>query len=306
MLQIYEIRPGDSLWAIAQRFGVPLQRIIDLNDPPYLDRLTPGQTLLIPTEDEPQPPTFEYTVQPGDTLWAISRRFGVTIEDILSLNDIPDPSRIFPGQVLIIPGAAPPPEPTTYVVQPGDTLWSISQRFGVSLSDLIELNDLADPSLIYPGQTLLIPPRDTPAPTPPPVPGGDGYPAIVNGYITAQGAPDRERVNQIGYALSYLSIFSYTFQPDGTLNTINDRPAIEAALLKDGPLLTLTNIVGAGFNSQRAHEILNNPEAQQNLIEQLVTEMLTRGYVGINIDFEYVFPEDREPFNQFMRNLRRL
>ena len=163
MLQIYEIRPGDSLWAIAQRFGVPLQRIIDLNDPPYLDRLTPGQTLLIPTEDEPQPPTFEYTVQPGDTLWAISRRFGVTIEDILSLNDIPDPSRIFPGQVLIIPGAAPPPEPTTYVVQPGDTLWSISQRFGVSLSDLIELNDLAD-QFDLPGQTLLIPPGTLPLP----------------------------------------------------------------------------------------------------------------------------------------------
>ena len=96
--------------------------------------LDSGQTLLIPTEDEPQPPTFEYTVQPGDTLWAISRRFGVTIEDILSLNDIPDPSRIFPGQVLIIPGAAPPrSQPPTWfsrghslVYQP--KVWSFPLR----------------------------------------------------------------------------------------------------------------------------------------------------------------------------------
>ncbi len=320
LLQVYTVRPGDSLWAIAQQFGVSVQSIIDLNNPPYPNRLTPGQSLIIRTDAEapeepaePEEPAFqEYTVRSGDTIWQISRRFGVSMQDIIDLNNITNASRIYPGQVLRIPVPTQPPAPgqRVYVVRPGDSLWTISRRFGVSIDDILAANDLANPNLIYPGQELIIPGPGQPGPEPepepePPVPDTPEYPAIVNGYLTAQGEPDRQRINAVGYALTYVSIFSFTFRPDGTLRPLNDRPALQAAQAEGiGALLTLTNIEGDMFSSELAQAILNDEQAQAALIDQLVDAMLTRGYVGLNIDFEYVFPEDREAFNQFMRNLK--
>lgn len=122
-----------------------------------------------------------YVVQPGDTLWGISRRFGTTVDAIVQANNIPNPNLIYVGQVLEVPGAPPPqppptqppqPPPTsgTYVVQPGDTLTKIAQRFGTTVQALVQANNIANPNLIYVGQVLVIPGGGgtTPPPEPPP------------------------------------------------------------------------------------------------------------------------------------------
>ena len=96
-----------------------------------------------------------YTVRPGDTLWAIARRFGTTIEALVQANDIPDPNLIYPGQVLTIPGRGE--MQATYTVRPGNTLWAIARRFGTTVQELVSLNGIADPNLIYPGQVLRLP-----------------------------------------------------------------------------------------------------------------------------------------------------
>ena len=96
-----------------------------------------------------------YTVRPGDTLWAIARRFGTTVEALVQANDIPDPNLIYPGQVLTIPGRGE--MQATYTVRPGDTLWAIARRFGTTVQELVNLNGIADPNLIYPGQVLRLP-----------------------------------------------------------------------------------------------------------------------------------------------------
>ena len=102
---------------------------------------------------------INYVVRPGDTLSGIAERFGVSLKALEAANpQIPDPNLIFPGQVIVIP--VNPPPPGTYVVQPGDTLSGIAERFGVSLGALEAANpQIPNFDLIFPGQVIHIPPR---------------------------------------------------------------------------------------------------------------------------------------------------
>lgn len=124
-----------------------------------------------------------YTVRPGDTLAAIARRYGTTIQALAAANHIVNPNLIYVNQVLVIPsGSSPPPAVTpvpapptpgtTYVVQRGDTLFRISIRFGVPVQIIAQANGLTNINLIYVGQTLTIPGSTAPAPVPtqPPAP----------------------------------------------------------------------------------------------------------------------------------------
>jgi len=130
--------------------------------------LTPLPVTLTPpppvTLTPPPPTPTRYVVQRGDTLYSIARRFGVSIWQLASLNNIYNINLIYVGQVLIIPapGPTPPgpgPAPNQYVVQFGDTLFSIARRFGVSVWQLASYNNIPNPNYIRAGQVLLIPPR---------------------------------------------------------------------------------------------------------------------------------------------------
>jgi len=99
-----------------------------------------------------------YTVRAGDTLAQIALRYGVSIADLASLNELADPNLILVGQRLFIPGGeAMRAGPRVHVVQAGETLSRIAQRYRVSLSALAAANGLADPDLILVGQRLTIP-----------------------------------------------------------------------------------------------------------------------------------------------------
>jgi LysM repeat protein len=106
-----------------------------------------------------------YTVQLGDTLGSIAKQFGVSVDVIIESNSLTNPDVLMVGQELKIPGqqaAAPASGPgqktkDTYVVSQGDTLGSIAQRFGVSVAELQDLNDIADPDQIFVGQELRLP-----------------------------------------------------------------------------------------------------------------------------------------------------
>ncbi len=137
------------------------------------DSLTPEIETTIDGLEADQP--FRYEVQRGDTLNAIAKRYGITVKELVEANNIADPNRTFPGQKLIIPGymshkplPEPEPEPVAepaadagehfiYTVASGDTLSAIAKRYGITLRELIEANDIENPNLIRSGQKLIIP-----------------------------------------------------------------------------------------------------------------------------------------------------
>ncbi len=94
----YTVRPGNTLYAIAQFFGTNPEEIAKANGlvPPYT--IFPGQELILPIEDI-QSPRY-YVVRPGDTILSIADRYGLELENILSLNKLENPNIIYPGQIL--------------------------------------------------------------------------------------------------------------------------------------------------------------------------------------------------------------
>lgn len=101
------------------------------------------------------PATSTYTVQSGDTLSSIAAKFGTNYQTLASLNGISNPNLIYVGQVLRVNGSASAGS-IYYTVRVGDNLSAIASRYGTSYQSIAALNDLANPNLIYAGQTLKI------------------------------------------------------------------------------------------------------------------------------------------------------
>jgi LysM repeat protein len=163
----YIAQAGDTLQAIATRFGTTVAALQAANGLGTRTWIYVGQTIIIPagaTAPQPTPPPVtggSYIVQRGDTLFRISLRFNTTVLALQQANGLTS-TRIYAGQRLVIPGAAPAPLPVpapsgrTYLVQRGDTLFRIGLRYGVTVTALQTANGLRG-TLIYAGQTLVIP-----------------------------------------------------------------------------------------------------------------------------------------------------
>jgi len=160
---LYRIRAGDTFFSIAQRFRISVDALIRANPGVNPDNLQIGQVICIPVAVPPTvcpPGTFVYQVRPGDTFFALARRFGTTVDAIMRVNPGVNPEALLVGQNICIPGAPGPPPPPgrIYIVQPGDTMFSIAQRFGVSVQALIQANpQIPDPNVITPGMRIFIP-----------------------------------------------------------------------------------------------------------------------------------------------------
>lgn len=165
----YVVQSGDTLSGIASRYGTTVQELVDINNIQNPDLIYPGEKLRILTNSTTQgneergTGSIIYTVKRGNTLSQIARAYNVSVEHIVELNDIEDPNLIYPGEKLrITESDVTDLEPVDnsidvyYVVKDGDTLYGIARRFGITLNEILEYNDISNPNLIYPGQTIRI------------------------------------------------------------------------------------------------------------------------------------------------------
>ncbi len=121
---------------------------------------TPAPSTPAPSPVPASPSTASgiyHTVQSGENLFRIGLRYGATVDAIVAANNLPDRGSVRAGQVLLIP-VSPSAGAVTYVVQPGDTVYSIARRFGATVKTLVALNDLNSSCAIKAGQVLIIAP----------------------------------------------------------------------------------------------------------------------------------------------------
>lgn len=152
----YTVMRGDTLWGIAKKFGVTVSAVVNANNIRNPNLIYVGEVFIIPhmTSAESFGYTL-YTVRRGDTLWGISRKFGTSINSIVALNGIKNPNLIYTGEVFKIPSARSE-QAVIYTVKRGDTLWGISRKFGTTVENLVKLNSVKNPNLIYAGEKLII------------------------------------------------------------------------------------------------------------------------------------------------------
>ncbi|MCR2804509.1 LysM peptidoglycan-binding domain-containing protein [Paenibacillus soyae] len=229
-----------------------------------------------------------HTVRRGDSLWELSQQFGVTLEQLYAANGITAQSPLVIGQAIIIPT---PGDGTTHRVLAGESLWKIGQRYGVSIQALLEANNLTNPALIYPGMTLTIPRAPKPV-------------IEVNAYTENFSPAGVDLVHEVGPYLTYLSPFSYRVQANGNLTSLDDSAVIAAAYEhRAAPMMVITNFENGTFSSEIGHAVLTDQGAQTNLINNITSVMRQKGYLALNVDFEYLMPGDREAYNSFLQRL---
>jgi spore germination protein len=227
-----------------------------------------------------------HVVKPGESLYSISRLYNVSFNKIAEDNELVDPSRLVIGQTLVILGGV-----RRHRVVQAQSFYTIAATYGLTISELIAANpQILNPSLIYPGQILNIPSSTRKLGT-----------IEVNGYTFAN-ISSSVLEKTLPY-LTYLSIFSYEVKVDGTLRAIDDATLIAAARqAKVAPLLVITNLLpGGGFSSDLAHEILSSDKLQDTLLNNVLQTLKAKNYYGVDIDFEYVYPYDKQLYNSFLK-----
>lgn len=157
------VQRGDTLSRLALKYNTTVSRLVELNNIANPNLIYAGQTLIVPSgetleESDGNSTSGQtiYIVKAGDTLNKISAEFGTTAIAIAKENNIRNINLIYVGQRLVIPTNRNDLGHTLYKVRWGDTLWSISRRYGVPIATIVRLNRIQNPNLIYAGETLRI------------------------------------------------------------------------------------------------------------------------------------------------------
>ncbi len=180
----YQVKKGDTLWDIAHLYNVSMQEIFRLNNLEERSILSIGQIIKIPNYTLPPPSTNQdyliHTVKRGETLWNIAQQYHQKVDTLVLLNNLTNSDSISIGQQLKIPPSSSLMareeqkkdknisevkttqseenfSPIVYIVKPGDSLWSISQKYGVSTKLIAEINNIKQQNILRVGQSLEIP-----------------------------------------------------------------------------------------------------------------------------------------------------
>ena len=176
----YSIKPGDTWWGVAQKHKVSVKDLMAVNAGSAKKPLQIGQKLQIPgqavaakaqvgSSATPSATPREHIVTKGDTIWSLARQFKIDPDVLLKANGLEKTAVLQVGQKLAISsgssqkskaaqavGNAGQRDQVSYQVRPGDSLWSIASRFGVTLTELREWNKLAENAKLRPGDQLRV------------------------------------------------------------------------------------------------------------------------------------------------------
>ena len=229
-----------------------------------------------------------YTVKPGDSVYSIARRYGLSEQRIIEENELRDPASLVVGQTLVLS------QPTAvYTVAQGDTVYSIASRFGITPNQLWRNNpQLGGKGELIPGQELVI---SLPAPTLGRIDvGGYAYPNI-----------DRDVLRKTLPYLTYLTLFTYGIRDDGTLIGIEDEELIELARSYGvAPIMLVSTLTEQGtFSNELAAQLLAAPAMQARLIADISRTLTEKRYAGVDVDFEYVEGQYAEAYVAFLEKL---
>lgn len=230
-----------------------------------------------------------HVVAPGESLYSIAQLYGVPYSQLLYDNQPPDPAQLVSGQTIVVRFPR-----QVHTVQAGQSLSSIARQYGLTVRQLKRNNPvLGGGSAIYPGQTLVISYQQEPEGT-----------LFVNGY--AYPFIDRALLRATLPYLTNMTPFTYGITAEGGLVDLNDGELISLALQEGvAPLMHLSTLTEhGGFSNELASLILNDAAIQNRLIDNVVRTIQRKGYRGLDVDFEFVFPQDAGPYAALIRNFR--
>lgn len=229
-----------------------------------------------------------YTVKQGDTISSIAQQFGITSEVLLSTNIITNPDNLVVGQDLIILV----PE-IRHIVTEGETLDLIAREYNTTVNAILRNNPTITANNIQNGDTVVITYKNV-NPT---------RSIALNGY-TYPEIPIDMLVKILPY-LTFMTIFTYGFTNEGDLISPDDENLIRIALdYGVMPTMLISTLTSQGtFSNELAGILLNNPELQQVLINNIISNMKEKGYRALDIDFEYLPVENRQNYIDFVTRL---
>lgn len=231
-----------------------------------------------------------HVVQQGQTLYGIAQAYNTTVNDLVEANQIPNPNQLVVGQTLVIPIIG-----SFYWVQPGDSLFSIAQRFGLNYQELAFINGIPVKFPLNVGFRLYIPPRSK-------------LTKEINAYVEPRDSVTPALENAARDAapyLTYLAPFSFQALRDGSLKEppLNQFPAIAEAN-NNGLMMVITNQENDQFSDELGRILLNDQEIQTKFLDNIVSIAQKYGFRDIHFDFEFLRPEDREAYNNFLRRAK--
>lgn len=227
-----------------------------------------------------------HVVEPGETIYSIAEDYNVDTFRLIQENGLINPENLVVGQTIIVVY----PE-QTHIVLEGDNLLSIADEYDITVMELLRNNPfLLDRDYLDIGEELVI-----------------QYADERKGNISTNGYAypfiDRKILKKNILYLTYLSIFSYSISPDGTLVDIDDRELIDIAKEYGvAPIMVISNVIGPGEeDSDIIHNLLIDRELQNHLVERAISIAKEKGYYGVNLDIPYIAPEDRERYINLIR-----
>lgn len=226
-----------------------------------------------------------HVVRSGETIYSIARNYGVTPLSIIQNNDLGPQTKLVVGQTLVILYAD-----RVYTVKEGDTLTSIAEQNGITVNQLLRNNPVLGtlPS-IYPGQTLVI-----------------DYTQEKIGSLTTNGYTypfiEQSVLRRTLPYLTYMTVFTYGFNRDGSLIPPDDADVLRIANeYGTSPIMLISTLTDEGtFSSELGSALLSDNAVQDTLITNIIATMDQKGYIGLDIDFEYLPPSDRERYIAFV------